>query len=170
MTMRRAALLLALTLGLGGCASSVLVQPGPYAPDPLCGEILLALRGDRFGFPERPVTAQATMAWGTDEAAIVVRCGVEPPGPTTDRCVGVISSDGTQIDWINPEVDSPLIPSHADLTVGSWTFITYGRIPAVEVTVPAALQLEPADVLQGLALAVQRSPAERECTALTDVG
>lgn len=164
------ALTVALAAGsLAGCARAVQLEPGPYAPDPRCGEILLALRGDRFGLREVPVTAQSTMAWGTSEAAIVLRCGVEPPGPTTDRCIGVQSGDGTQVDWINPEADSPLIPSHADREFGNWTFITYGRVPAVEIMVPARLQLEPADVLQGVARAVSRAPADRHCVGATEI-
>lgn len=160
----------AAALSLSACAPAVLLRAAPYAADPICGQILLALRGDRFSFPERPVTAQSTMAWGTEDAAIVLRCGVEPPAPTTDRCLGVTSSDGTEIDWINPENDSELIPSHADLEIGSWTFITYGRAPAVEIVVPAALQIEPADVLQGVSLAVSQAPAFSECVSLTEVG
>nr|NLD39745.1 DUF3515 family protein [Actinomycetales bacterium] len=156
--------------GLAGCSRPVLLDPGPAAPDPLCGDILLALRGQRFGFPEMGTTAQATMAWGDGTSAITLRCGVEPPPPTTDRCITVTGSDGTAIDWINPEPDSPLIPEHADSETGSWTFITYGRVPAVEIVVPAALQLEPADVLPGVATAVQRAPAGRECVGATDVG
>ncbi|MDO5495090.1 MAG: DUF3515 family protein [bacterium] len=154
---------------LGGCAGSVLLEPGPFAPDPVCGEILLQLRGDRFGLSEVSTDAQATMAWGDERNAVVVRCGVEPPPPTTDRCIEVTGSDGGRIDWINPEGDSPLIPRHADTEFGSWTFLTYGRTPAVEVVVPSALQLEPADVLQVVAPAVQRAPVERECVGATDV-
>ncbi|HHW83980.1 MAG TPA: DUF3515 family protein [Actinomycetales bacterium] len=159
----------ALAATLTGCAQTVLLEPGPFAPDPICGDILLQLRGDKFGFQEMKTNAQATMAWGDGSNAIVVRCGVEPPPPTTDRCIGVTSSDGTQIDWINPEAGSDLVPRHADRDVGSWTFITYGREPAVELVVPSALQLEPADVLQGVALAVQRAPAYTQCVGATDV-
>lgn len=58
-------------------------------------------------------------AWG--DPAIIVRCGVESPGPTADDCVG---ADG--IDWV----------AHA-LSDGTM-FTTYGRSPAIEVLVPHA--------------------------------
>jgi hypothetical protein len=57
---------------------------------------------------------------------VVWRCGVTPPGPTTDECIEV---DG--VDWVR----HPL----AD---GS-SFTTYGRDPAVQVLVPDAYAPEP---------------------------
>jgi len=56
-------------------------------------------------------------AWG--DPAIVARCGVATPGPTTDECLTV-----NGVDW----VATPL----SDGT----RFVTYGRDPALEVLVP----------------------------------
>ncbi len=50
---------------------------------------------------------------------MLLRCGVEPLGPTTDRCVSV---DG--VDWVIDESDAP-----------NYLFTTYGRTPAVEVLI-----------------------------------
>lgn len=163
-----AALLVAFTLALGACARTVLLEPAPWAADPVCGNVIVKVRGERFGFRELGVGAQGTIAWGDDAGEIVLRCGVDPPPPTTDRCVTIETSDGVAVDWINPEIDSEMIPPHADTETGSWTFITYGRVPAIEVTIPSSLQIEPADVLQGLASAVGSIPQERFCVGATD--
>jgi hypothetical protein len=70
------------------------------------------------------------VAWGDPADPVVLRCGVEPPGPTTDRCVN--ADDGeTSVDWINVPGD--------EREDGSWLFTTYGRAPAVEVVIPAAV-------------------------------
>jgi len=66
--------------------------------------------GDRSGDP-------AVHAWG--DPAIVARCGVAPPGPTTEDCLSV-----NGVDW----VATPL----SDGT----RFVTYGRNPAIEVLIP----------------------------------
>lgn len=63
----------------------------------------------------RTTTGQATAAWGEPSVA-VLRCGVNVPGPTTDRCVTV-----NGVDWVIKE-DGP-----------TWIFTTYGRDPATEL-------------------------------------
>jgi len=153
---------------LAGCSPAVQLLPAPFAPDPLCATVIQGLPRDLAGFVQVSTTAQATVAWGA-EHPITLRCGVEPPPPTTDRCL-TVESGGAAVDWINPEADSPLIPSHADVVNGSWTFITYGRSPAIEVVVPAAAAVDqPTAVLVELAAAVRRTPAARFCVASTDV-
>lgn len=155
-------------LALAGCAGDVYLEPGPRAPDPVCAAVIQALPRELAGALQVSTTAQATVAWGA-EAPITLRCGVEEPGPTTDRCL-TVESGGSSVDWINPEAGSPLIPAHADTEVGSWTFITYGRSPAIEVVVPsAAVTDQPTGILVDIAAAVQRSPVSRSCVAATDV-
>ncbi len=56
-------------------------------------------------------------AWG--DPAIIARCGVTPPPPTTDEC---FTENG--VDWVAQE-----------LTDGV-RFTTYGRTPAIEVLMP----------------------------------
>ena len=42
-------------------------------------------------------TARRTAAWG-DPSQVILRCGVNVPGPTTDRCVSV-----NDVDWVIKE-------------------------------------------------------------------
>ncbi|MBD7918057.1 DUF3515 family protein [Cellulomonas sp. Sa3CUA2] len=112
-------------LVLSGCAPTVPVTVAPFATDPVCASVVLALpRSLGEGLERVDTDAQATAAWGDPRAAVVLRCGVEPLGPTTERCQSVTTPQGPTIDWVVVEDD------------GDWTFTTYGRVPAVELTVP----------------------------------
>ncbi|MFD8819805.1 DUF3515 family protein [Streptomyces sp. NPDC059627] len=91
---------------------------GPFAKDPGCGR-LADRYPDRIGGATRDRVSFAGLAvWG--HGTVELRCGVNPPGPTTDACVSV---DG--VDWVWRE------------TVGDGRkkLVTYGRSPAVEVSV-----------------------------------
>lgn len=125
--MRRAALvpiLAALAVPtLAGCAHSVVVDPAPYAADPDCARVMLAMPDELGGLERRQTTSQATFAFGGDEAVVIARCGVEPPGPTTDECLAVEASSGTQ-DWVLTETED------------AWIAVAFGRSPALELTVP----------------------------------
>ncbi len=163
-SLQRAVLVVLPTLLVGGCASAVPVTAAPHATDPACAALVLATPdslGD--GLSRRHTTAQATTAWG--DPAIVLRCGVEPPGPTTERCVTVTSPDGPPIDWLVVQDDgsgasaapTPGTPPTATAapTATAWTFTTYGRVPAVEVDVPAAVALQRStSFLDGLSTAI----------------
>ena len=152
---------------LGGCADAVNVPPGPHAADPTCGEVLQLLPGELAGGEERSITSQATAAWG--EPPVTLRCGIEVPGPSTERCITVESGE-TSVDWLALEGDDEMIPEHAQLDSGSWTFITYGRVPAVEVVVPTERGGDqPTAVLVEIAPAVERTTAERHCVGVGDV-
>lgn len=83
---------------------------------------MLAMPPSVGGLDVRGTTSQATTAYGTEDP-IVVRCGVEPPGPTTDPCVAVDAATGTQ-DW--------LVVQEGD----QWRATSFGRSPAVEVLIP----------------------------------
>lgn len=118
-------------LALGGCAAAVPAQVAPHATDPVCASVVLAMPdslGD--GLPQRDTTGQATTAWGDPAAPLLLRCGVEPLGPTTERCQTVETPGGPSVDWVIVEGDD------------GWTFTTYGREPAVELHVPAAVAAE----------------------------
>ncbi len=113
---------------LTACSATVPVTVAPYAADPVCASVVLATPDELAdGLPRVDTDAQATTAWGTPGSAVVLRCGVEPPGPTTDSCRSVETPNGPSIDWVVVEDD------------GDWTFTTYGRVPAVEVVVPASV-------------------------------
>ncbi len=142
---------------LGACSTAVSVPAAPHAADPVCAEVVLALPNTLADRPKMRTTSQATAAWGTAQDAIVLRCGVEPPGPTTDGCV--TADDGTtSVDWIavpGPEEASGASP---------WTFTTYGRDPAVEVRVPASVtSTRSTSFLLELGQAIERVPATRTC-------
>jgi hypothetical protein len=115
----RGAVLTVVAATLGACSSAVGVTLPAKAGDPACTAASAAWPADVSG---RPVvatdpSAPAVRAWG--DPAIVARCGVATPGPTTDDCLTV-----DDVDW----VATPL----SDGT----RFVTYGRDPAIEVLVP----------------------------------
>lgn len=170
---------------LTGCAAIVGVSPAKYAADPACASVLLALPeslGDDL--TRVRTTSQGTAAWGDTRQAVVLRCGVEPPGPTTDPCVTMETASGAQVDWListGPRSEQPgtaesetvdndglnqtaaadpaLNPGDSD-----WTFLTYGRNPAVEVWVPAEVADERSTAfLDALIPAISAIPAERSC-------
>jgi hypothetical protein len=136
---RRRALLVLMPLVLmplvtvAACAPGVSVQEAPHGAIPLCASVVLALPDRLGGLPRLATTSQASAAWGTAAAPVVLRCGVDVPGPTTVHCVTVDTTDGPSIDWLALPDD----PNAQGAT--SWTFTTYGRDPAVEVQVPQAV-------------------------------
>jgi len=109
---------------LAGCSQPLVVEPAPYAADPDCARVMLAMPPVVGGLDVRGTTSQATAAYG-DDFPIVVRCGVEPPGPTLDACVAVDADAGSQ-DWLVVEEES------------QWRATSFGRSPAVEVLIPSA--------------------------------
>ena len=158
-----------LVLALTACgASAVNVPPAPYAADPTCAEVLQILPGMLGDAERRPISNQSTAAWGEDPA-ITLRCGIQPPAPSTERCITVESGENS-VDWLALEADDPLVPEHAQRDSGTWTFITYGRVPAVEVVVPVEhAGDQPTGHLVTLATAVELTTAERHCVGVTDV-
>ena len=110
-------------LSVAACANPVALDPAPSASEPVCAVLLLDLPNELGGQERRSTTSQASRAWG--DPAIVLRCGVDPLGPTVEGCITVATTDGTEVDWVVTE----------DETHSSFT--TYGRLPAVEVTIPS---------------------------------
>lgn len=138
---------------LAGCAPTVPVDVAPHATDPVCASVVLALpQSLGEGLDRIDTDAQATAAWGEQRAAVVLRCGVEPPGPTTDRCQSVTTPNGPTVDWVVVEED------------GDWTFTTYGRVPAVEVTIPEEVaSVRSSSFVDLLGTAVARTDQQRQC-------
>jgi hypothetical protein len=152
-----AALTTAGLLLVTGCTATVPVPAAPHAADPVCAEVVLALPRDLEGLERLRTDSQATVAWGDPSAPVVLRCGVEPPGPTTDQCV--TADDGAaSVDWVTRT--GPEQPDGS----ADWTFVTYGRSPAVEVHVPAAVTAaRSTSFLVELGPAVARVDATRSC-------
>ena len=69
-------------------------------------------------------TDPAVRAWG--DPAVIARCGLPEPGPTTDECLGV-----SGVDWVAHRLSDGV------------RFTTFGRSPAIEVLVPSAYAPEP---------------------------
>ncbi|MHB1172605.1 MAG: DUF3515 family protein [Lacisediminihabitans sp.] len=117
------AVLAALVLaGLTACAPAVALVPAANATNPACAEVIVRLPHSVASKTIRETNAQATGAWG-DPAAILLRCGVTPPGPTSDRCYTV-----NGVDWLINDTRKPV-----------YVFTTYGRTPAVQVVVDSNL-------------------------------
>jgi hypothetical protein len=137
---------------LGGCAATVTMEPAADAENPQCADVIVNLPSQLAGLASRETNAQATSAWG-DPTSVRLRCGVPAPAPTADfPCLTV---EG--VDWIRDATDEPVT-----------VFTTYGRDPATQVIIDGAVTSgEP--VLVGLANAVSRVPAERECVSVEDI-
>ncbi|MDT0186359.1 DUF3515 family protein [Microbacterium sp. ARD31] len=136
----------ALTAGLASCSSSVAMEPADAADDPACADVTVRLPADVDGQPRRWTDAQATGAWG-DPAAVLLTCGIAPPGPTTDRCITIGG-----VDWLVDESESP-----------RFRLTTYGRTPAVEVYLDNEV-VSPNEVLDAVSIAVGTLPQTGACT------
>lgn len=152
---------MSLALSVSGCSSTAHVEPGPFAADPLCAQVIRSLDGtDSLGADtsgnansdgekaiRREVDSQSTAAWG--DPPIIMRCGVPVPGPTAEGCIGV-----NGVDWIGPR----------DPQANDRRYVTYKRSPAVEVYVPVG-SLVPIDVaLTIIGSAVKQLPTSGQCS------
>ena len=137
-------------LALTSCSPVVDVTPAKDAANAACAPMMLALP-DAIGDARlRKTNAQATAAWG-DPSQVILRCGVNVPGPTTDRCVSV-----NDVDWVIKEGD-PV-----------WTLTTFGREPATEILMDPD-KISSATVLADLSAAALKIPATRKCVGQEDL-
>ena len=140
-------------LALAGCAPLVTVPAAPEASDPRCAVVLQRSPEVLLGLERRTTTSQASRAWGAPEP-VVLRCGVTPPGPSTERCIRVEDAAGGSVDWLALQAED------------AWLFVTYGRRPAVEVVVPVSAlgdDGQPTAPLVDLSYAVSATDVERSC-------
>ena len=148
---RATALLPAILLALSACAPLVPINAAPDATNPECAEVIVRLPPAIDDNVKRETDAQATGAWG-NPATILLRCGVEVPGPSTLLCVTLKG-----IDWLRDDSQAP-----------NYVFTTYGRDPAVEVIVDSDTA-SGTNALIALTNAVGSIPATRACTNRDDV-
>lgn len=142
----------ALTLfALTGCAATVTLDAAPDAANPECAEVIVRLPDTVDDKSYRFTDAQATGAWG-DPAAVLLRCGVPVPGPSTLPCVTLRG-----VDWLRDDTDAPV-----------FIFTTYGRVPAVEVIVDGEVA-SGTNTLVDLANSVGVLPKVTECVDPQDV-
>ena len=113
---------------------------------------MLRMPDEIAGEKSRTTSSQGTEAWGDPNIA-VVRCGVTPPGPTTDQCVSVSS-----VDWI----------SKASEEEDTWVFTSYGRTPAVEVLVNRKAE-SGNNVLAAISPALTAIKPEAKCVGAEDL-
>ncbi|WP_253182659.1 DUF3515 family protein [Arthrobacter sp. SW1] len=131
-------------LVLTACTPAVDVKAAADAANPACAPMMVALP-DAIGDAKlRKTNSQATAAWG-EPSQVILRCGVNVPPPTTDRCVSV-----NDIDWVIKE-GNPV-----------WTLTTYGREPATEILMDPNV-ISSATVLADLAQAAGKIKAVRHC-------
>lgn len=135
---------------LGACAQVVPMEPAADATNPDCAEVIVRLPEGIDEFAERETNAQATGAWG-EPAAILLRCGVEVPGPSALPCFTIKG-----VDWLRDSSEAPI-----------YTFTTYGREPAVEVIIDG--DRASSNALSALGNAVGTLPATKQCLNAEDV-
>ncbi|NKE09150.1 DUF3515 family protein [Kocuria subflava] len=139
-------------VALTGCgAGTVAVTAAEDAANPDCAPAMLAMPDAISDQDQRQTTSQGTTAYG-DPAAMVVRCGVTPPAPTTDMCSRV-----NGVDWIIRETDDP----------NQWQATTYGRNPAFEVTFDTTV-VPSSTALIDLGSAVTTVDQDRECLSVDE--
>jgi hypothetical protein len=130
---------------LSGCAPAVDVAAAKGSADPACAPAMVALPDSLADTAHlRETTSQATAAWG-DPSLVILRCGVNPPGPTTDPCVSV-----NGVDWVTKEGNP------------TWTLTTFGRTPAVEILLDPN-KIASSTVLSQLSAAVAKIPQSKKC-------
>lgn len=98
------------------------VQAAPDGTDPACTRVLDALPDRIAGLDRERQGAAGVAVWGED--TVVLRCGSTVLGPTQKQCLPVGPDEATSVDWV--------LDAESDRAV---RFLTYGRVPAVEVTV-----------------------------------
>ncbi len=129
---------------LTACSPTVDVTPAKDSANAACAPMMVSLP-DALGEAKlRKTNSQGTAAWG-EPSLVVLRCGVNVPGPTTDRCVTV-----NGVDWVIKEGD-PV-----------WTLTTFGREPATEILMDPD-KISSATVLADLSASASKIKATRGC-------
>ena len=136
---------------LSGCAGTVPLTPADDANNPKCAEVMVRLPDSVAGQARRSTNAQSTAAWG-DPSSVILRCGIPDTGPSTLPCFTVDA-----IDWLRDDTNDP-----------RFTFLTFGRDPAVEVLVDSTV-VSGTTALSDLASAVGTLEPTRVCADATDL-
>lgn len=123
-------------------------EAAPLAHDPACERVATHWPERVAGTARTPLAGDpaGVAAWG--EPVILARCGVPSPPPTTNDC---IAAEG--VDWV----------ARGGTPGAGMVFVSYGRTPAIEVTVPAAYAPEPLVLGAFAAAARQIEQGEHRC-------
>jgi hypothetical protein len=141
------------------------LEPAPSAAAPECGQVLQATPDALFDRERRSTSSQASTAWGTPP--ITLRCGVTPPPPTTAECLSIELPDGTVHDWIHE--DAAEVPTDGNVSAVDSTWVTYGRVPAIEVHIPAEMFADASAILIDLGDTVETTEQVASCVGADDV-
>ena len=133
-----------LAVVLSGCSPTVTLPSAPQETSRACAAIIVRLPPTLGSESLLQTDQQGTAAWG-GEPAVTLRCGVPPPGPTTDNC---FQSGG--VDWVDR------------LVAGTQTYVvtTFGRTPATQLTIDTR-QIGSSELLPALADPVQEAFLQR---------
>ncbi|MBT2476020.1 DUF3515 family protein [Microbacterium sp. ISL-103] len=131
-----------LATSLAGCSTTVHLDPADDANDPACAQVSVLLP-DAVGDLDRVWTdAQATGAWG--DPTVVLRCGVEPPAPSTEVCTTIGG-----VDWLVLDQEEE-----------RQRLVTYGRDPAIEVVIRRGEEIDFRTVVESLSTNIQSGLAQ----------
>lgn len=137
---------------VAGCGPGpVQVDAAEDAADPACAPAMLAMPAALSEQGQRETSSQGTTAYG-DPSAAVVRCGVTPPGPTTDLCTRV-----NGVDWLIRDLGAD----------DQWQATTYGRDPAFEVTFDTTV-VPSSTALVDIGSAVSTVSQQSECLSVEE--
>lgn len=133
---------------LAGCSTTVHLEPATDANDPVCAQVSVLLPETVGGFDRVWTDAQGTGAWG--DPTVALRCGVDPPAPTALVCTTLGG-----VDWLVLEQED-----------ARQRLVTYGRDPAVEVTILRGEEVDFASIVDTISSNIQSglSPATAKCT------
>ena len=145
-------LALTIVVPLAACAPTVRLEPAEMANTVACANMMVRLPDTVDELERRRVDAQSTAAWGVP-TAVLLRCGVPRPGPSTLPCVTV---DG--VDWIIDETGAP-----------RFVFTTFGLDPATEVIVDSELASGTAALRAVSGAVVAQSEPVTRCLDASDV-
>ena len=137
--------LLALPLLLGGCSTSVHLEPAEASNAVACANIAVRLPDTADTLIRRNTDAQSTAAWG-EPSAVIFRCGLPEVTVSQLRCVTEAG-----VDWLVDDSKAP-----------SYRFITFGRNPASEVIIDSQKAVG-VNVLDDIAPAIKFQPATVSC-------
>lgn len=121
---------------------TVKASPADQAANPLCTKASRHWPATVANQKSRPVSTKSITvhAWG--DPAIIARCGLTAPGPTSTGCLTV---DG--IDWVGTKLSD------------GGRYLTYGRSPAIEVLVPTKYdELPPLGAFTAAARQIPQGP------------
>ncbi|MFF3273752.1 DUF3515 family protein [Streptomyces chrestomyceticus] len=129
------------------------IESAPNAGHPLCADIARNYPRQLLGENRTEAKGEGVAVWG--DSAVVLRCGMKPPKPTTDLCLNV-----NGVDWV---LRSDASSEGEGGSKSKKTLLTYGRDPAVEVTVTAEAMTAAGDTLVDLGDAVRAIPQKAKC-------